>query len=256
MSNLALPNRDLESLPLTIGYERSDFSKVTVRAVLSDLVIPQSYLRRMGDPQRETPFPLEYAFYLLGDFAGKTVIDLACGEGLNAVTLASLGAKVIAVDRSDENLRRTRERALANDVQDNIALFQSDPGNIPFVQGIVDSVLCVTKSLHNEFLTVARQIRKILKPGGTAVFIAPLASVAWLRPLRSLPGLTLQQAESISRAVGRCGRRREFSLTSRVLERARVRWKKSRPVDTRILARFVFAPAFASTVVWEGLKEA
>lgn len=46
---------------------------------------------------------------LLGNVAGKTVADLCAAPGGKTAQLASLGARVLAVDRSGERLKRVRE---------------------------------------------------------------------------------------------------------------------------------------------------
>lgn len=38
-------------------------------------------LKRYENPTFDTAFPLEYAFWLLGDARGKTILDLGCGSG-------------------------------------------------------------------------------------------------------------------------------------------------------------------------------
>jgi hypothetical protein len=70
----------------------------------SELIIPRSRLRRFEDVSANTPVPLEHAFHLLGDLAGKTVIHLGRDGGINTVILASLGAKVIAIEDSESAL--------------------------------------------------------------------------------------------------------------------------------------------------------
>ncbi len=45
-------------------------------------------VERYLNPPSDTAFPLEYAFWVLGDVRGKTVLDLGCGSGENIVPLA------------------------------------------------------------------------------------------------------------------------------------------------------------------------
>jgi SAM-dependent methyltransferase len=202
------------------------------------------YIRRYDNPAADTAFPLEYAFHLLGDFRQKKVVDLGCGEGSNAAMLTSLGANVISID--------------------------SNVATIPVDDGVADRVLCAHPLLHFDVLSTARQIRRMLKPGGSAVFVARVAGADWIRRIKMvlpiseyLPHdqrvLTPQEIEAASRAVGRPGRRREFMLTSQLLEHIGVRSaltiEKSYQVDAWILNRFAFARAFASTWVWEACKE-
>ena len=63
-------------------------NEVAVRVVYSDLLMPQSLVSRFESVSAETSLPLEYAFHLLGDLSGKTVVDLGAGDGRNAVLLA------------------------------------------------------------------------------------------------------------------------------------------------------------------------
>ena len=41
----------------------------------------RSEIQRYLSPSHDTPYPLEYAYYLLGDVRAKTVLDLGCGKG-------------------------------------------------------------------------------------------------------------------------------------------------------------------------------
>jgi len=64
---------------------------------------------KCGDSCKEvllTPTVLE----LLGQVAGKRILDAGCGEGFLSRLLAERGASVVAVDYSDEMLRLARER--------------------------------------------------------------------------------------------------------------------------------------------------
>src|SRR5271154_6088551 len=68
--------------------------------VLSPLVRKQ--VERYINPPANTAFPLEYAFHLLGDVRGKTVLDFGCGAGENVIPLIERGAHVIGMDISPD----------------------------------------------------------------------------------------------------------------------------------------------------------
>jgi predicted RNA methylase len=52
----------------------------------------QNEIQRCLAPASNTPFPVEYAFFVLGDLSGKTVVDLGCGSGKNLIPLVQRGA--------------------------------------------------------------------------------------------------------------------------------------------------------------------
>jgi SAM-dependent methyltransferase len=250
--------------------ERVHFNKIAERHRAADLLMPASNIQRYDRPSEETPFPLEYAFALLGDLQSKVVVDLGCGEGLNTVILASLGAQVVSVDISDKSLELTGARAAANGVAKNVTLVHSDAATIPVQDSQADAVLCAAILHHVDCVATAWQIRRILKPGGTSVFLEPLAGPGWLGKLKSLlpksegvsedeRPLTLQQVDSVSRAVGRPGRRREFLLTTRVINRVGITsWPiviKSHRLDAWTLRHAPIARALASPLVWEARKD-
>src|SRR5207237_4926291 len=58
---------------------------------------------------------------LLGDVAGKRVLDLGCGVGHFSTLLALRGAHVAAVDISERCVAITRERARASGVGQRVA---------------------------------------------------------------------------------------------------------------------------------------
>jgi SAM-dependent methyltransferase len=269
VSNTTFQIDPLETPVAALDGERVLYSKVEVRAILSDLIISQAQIRCFFDSAVDTAFPLAYAFHLLGDLGGRTVVDLGCGDGVNAVTLASMGARVIAVDSSHQNLKMTGERARANGVQDKVTLVCCDGSRIPVADGSVDRVLCVTLSDQGQRVEIARQIRRILKPGGNAVFMESLAGPRWVRGFKRLfrfgscshgqTALTPEEARRVSRAVGYASRSREFRLAARLLERIEVRSlstiKRANELDAWILSKLPFTRALATLLVWEAGKE-
>src|SRR5262249_41652907 len=132
----------------------------------------------------DTPVPLEHAFHLLGDLAGKTVVHLGRNGGINTVILASLGAKVITIEESETALARTAIHAQANGLESNVMFVLATGSQLPVDDGRVDRVLCVG-GLSFDCLKTARQIRRILKPGGAAVFLQSVSSGNWFSKFKN-----------------------------------------------------------------------
>lgn len=60
------------------------------------------------NPPANTPYPLEYAFCLLGGVRGKMVLDLGCVTGENVIPLLERGACLTGTDISPNLLLSLR----------------------------------------------------------------------------------------------------------------------------------------------------
>lgn len=92
-----------------------------------------------GYPQRAQR---RRAVQALGLRAGDTVIDIACGTGLNFPLLQEAvgpGGRIVGVDLTDAMLARARDRAQANG-WGNVSLVQADAAGFGFPAG-VDAIL-------------------------------------------------------------------------------------------------------------------
>jgi SAM-dependent methyltransferase len=215
-------------------------------------------IRPYDQPEEDTVFPLEYAFHLLNGVHGRTVIDLGSGSGLNTVILAKLGAQVISIDSSNSNLEMTKRRVQTHRVTDRVTLIHTDGFSIPIADGCADRVLCHSLLQHSEPVLIARQIRRLLKPGGRAVF----HEFVGLAPFHKMggPALTQEYARTLSRAVGTAGKFKEFWLTTGLLRYVGIGYSSSigqalQRFDAAVLRRFAFARSLASSFVWEARKE-
>lgn len=103
---------------------------------------------------------------------GRTVLELGCGSGRNAVHFALAGHRVIAIDFARGMLGQTASRAKGNSVAGSVNLIQADVAAPPIKDSSVDVCLFVA-SLHHlptrqERVRSLEQIRRFLRPEGKA----------------------------------------------------------------------------------------
>lgn len=115
---------------------------------------------------------------LLGDVAGKRVLDAACGPGLYAAELIRRGAEVVGFDQSPRMVEIARERASEGD-------FRVHDLTDPLSWLPDDSVDLVLFALAIEYVddrvAALRELRRVLRPGGALVFSRLHPTGDWLR---------------------------------------------------------------------------
>ncbi|WP_287799773.1 class I SAM-dependent methyltransferase [Acidiphilium sp.] len=105
---------------------------------------------------------------LLGDVAGRAVLDLGCGDGKLAVRLAALGARVVGLDSDPAMLRAAASRAAAAGVGVDFAAGRAQ--TLPFPDRRFDVVVAVTVLCFVPDAEAAfREIARVLRPGGAVV---------------------------------------------------------------------------------------
>jgi SAM-dependent methyltransferase len=110
---------------------------------------------------------------LLGHLTGKRVVVLGSGAGAAAVTLAKSGAKVIAVDPSEEQLGRTRRLADREEVK--VEVHRGDLAALAFLRAdTVDAVVCIyVLGAVADVDRVFRQVHRILRTDAPFVLSLP-----------------------------------------------------------------------------------
>ena len=129
------------------------------------------------------------AFARLGELPGKHVLDYGCGHGMAAVVLARAGATVTAFDLSPGYVAEARERVLANGV--NVECVVADGERLPFPDAAFDAVWGNAILHHLDLNRAGRELFRILKPGGVAVFCEPWGgnpALAFARRFLPYPG--------------------------------------------------------------------
>jgi SAM-dependent methyltransferase len=111
------------------------------------------------------------AFGRLGELRGKHVLDYGCGHGMAAVVLARAGATVTAFDLSPGYVSEARERARANGVA--VECVVADGEELPFPDGSFDAVWGNAILHHLDLHRAGRELFRVMKPGGVAVFCEP-----------------------------------------------------------------------------------
>jgi SAM-dependent methyltransferase len=126
------------------------------------------------------------AFDALGSVVGKRVLDLGCGHGMASVVLARRGARVVACDLSAGYVREAQRRADGNGVP--IGLLVCDAERLPFADGSFECIWGNAILHHLDLRRAALELRRVLTPGGAAVFCEPWGENRWLNwARRGLP---------------------------------------------------------------------
>lgn len=102
-----------------------------------------------------------------GQLHGRSVLDLGCGSGVWTANLAQLGAQVTAIDLGPSIVAR----ALAMAQPLPASGCAADMHHLPFADDQFDLVfgsMVLHHAEHHEFL--GREVARVLKPGGRAVF--------------------------------------------------------------------------------------
>ena len=170
-------------------WERAEIERSALEATHKDtsaLRYSESNIARYLNPPVDTCYPLEYSYYLLGDVQGKTVLDLGCGDGENTVLLARRGAQVKALDISDELIKIARNRLVANNINSGVEFFVGSAHDLPLADESVDVVFGMAILHHLELPLVAREVHRILRKGGRAIFSEPVRNSKTVKFIRNL----------------------------------------------------------------------
>lgn len=170
-------------------WERAEIERSSVEASLTSdaaLRVSARVLARYERPPGNTPYPLEYAYHLLGDVRGCRIVDFGCGSGANSVQLASRGAHVWAVDISEDLIRIARRRMAVSGRAGGAQFIVGSAHDLPFPDGSIDVVFGIAILHHLDLKLVSREVLRVLKPGGRAIFQEPVRNSALIRFIRSL----------------------------------------------------------------------
>lgn len=132
---------------------------------------------------------------LLGDVAGRAVLDVGCGAAQSARWLVRQGARVTAFDVSAGQLHQAR-RLDARSGTAVARLVQADAQRLPFRDGAFDVVCSAFGAIPfvADSARVMREVARVLRPGGRFAF-SVTHPTRWAFPDDPGPGgLTVRQS--------------------------------------------------------------
>ncbi len=198
----------------------------------------------------------KYRERIYGDCAGRKVLEYGCGVGSHAFRLAENGADVTGIDISSVAIAKAGERARELGLT-NVGFEEMDAESMAFPSETFDMVVG-TAILHHLDLPIAmNELARIMRPGGRAVFMEPLAHNPALRIFRNLtPRWRTEDEHPLTRGDIDLMRRRfrkvrlwHFHLTSflsLLLLRTRIFWPVYDALEKVDRGLFKLVPPLAS----------
>ena len=171
-------------------------------------------------------YRLEKATYLteavnFAGWAGRDVLEIGCGAGLDLMRFARGGARVTGVEISTTALDLARRYFAVS--RQRAAFVLADGAVLPFPDCSFDLVYChgVIPFASNP-VGIVSEARRVLRTGGDAIFMA-YNRHSWVNALAILFGMPLGHAD----APGfRTYSRREFGRLLRLFDECRIRGER------------------------------
>jgi ubiquinone/menaquinone biosynthesis C-methylase UbiE len=119
------------------------------------------------------PSPIDKILGKLGQVSGKHICEIGCGRGRLTRELAARGAYVSASDISAEAVALTR-KTTEDFIPKLVDVKEMDASNLLYDDNSFDLVVGLAILHHVDIDKASKDINRVLKRGGKAVFIEPL----------------------------------------------------------------------------------
>lgn len=121
----------------------------------------------------------------LGELHQKKILDLGCGNGVAAMKSLRAGAYVTAIDISQKSIDFLIANAQKEQLDDHLTALVMDAHHLTFEDETFDIVYGDGILHHLPMLEAAiKEIHRVLKPSGYAVFLEPLGTNPFLNVFR------------------------------------------------------------------------
>jgi len=134
------------------------------------------------------PFPPRHKFFysLLEDVKSKHIIDCCCGWGFTSVKLAKRGALITGIDISPKTIELAKKNAEFNNVSRSINFKVMSVQDMSFNDNTFDYAVSLVRLHHLNLELAGKEIQRVLKPGGKAIFLEPRIPFRGIMAFRSL----------------------------------------------------------------------
>ncbi len=140
--------------------------------------------RRYADPPADTVYAREFFYHLMKPRPSKRVLEIACGNGLDASLMAHNGAEVCAYDLSPQAVQITQRRARVNGVSDRVRAEVCGDLDQAYAGERFEAIAGYAALHHMPLEGLASRLYERLEPGGVAVFAEPVINSRFLNALR------------------------------------------------------------------------
>jgi SAM-dependent methyltransferase len=127
-----------------------------------------------------TWFLPESELRVLGEVAGRDVLELGCGSAQWSIALARAGARPVGLDLSERQLRHARR--LVAEAGVDVPLVHATAEAVPLADASFDVVFCDHGAMNfaDPYRTVP-EVARVLRPGGLFAFnhLSPILDLCW-----------------------------------------------------------------------------
>jgi len=127
-------------------------------------------------------------------YAGKKLLEVGCGLGIDLVRFAMGGAIVTGIDLAEEPITQAKKNFHFHSVNGDLRIMNGE--DLHFAEGSFDIVFAhgVLQYTHDP-QQMAREIHRVLKPGGEAILMV-YNRYSWLNLLSKLFGVKLEYEDA------------------------------------------------------------